>query len=344
MAFKSLLGLFSSDLAIDFGTWNTLIYAKGRGILVSEHSVVALNERSEIVALGKDVYESLGRASERLNVIRPLKDGVIARLDLAEKLIHYFIIKAHNNREWAHPRVVVGVHNEITPVERHALESCAYHAGASEVYLVEEAIAASHGVGVSMSELYGTMIVDVGGGTTDIYIMSMGCCAYSRSLRCSGTTMDDAIVEYVKEKYNLLIGKRMAEEIKITIGSAFPLDEGLSIVARGRDQLEGVLKTVEITDEEVREALADNVATIVNAVRVALERVPPELAADIMDRGLILTGGGALLKNLDRRLSIETGLPVLLAEDPEYSVVLGLGKTLQDFGLLKRLKGRSSIL
>src|ERR671938_659437 len=322
MAFKSVFSLFSSDLAIDLGTANTLVYAKGRGIVVSEPSIVAINKITNAVeAVGRDAKEMLGRTPGNIVAIRPMKDGVIANFEVTEKMLQHFIRKAHNGKQWVSPRVVIGVLYEITQVERRAVEDSAYRAKASEVYLVEEAMAA-----------------DIGGGTTDIAVISLSGIVYSRSKHNAGNEMDEAITQFIKRKYNLLIGERTAEAIKIELGSAYPLDEPLSMDVRGRNLIEGIPKPITITDDEVREALADSVSTIVNAVRVALERTPPELSADIVERGIVLTGGGALLKNLDKRLSIETGLPVSVAEDPLSSVVLGAGKMLSDFNLLKRVK------
>ncbi len=339
MAFKSLFSLFSSDLAIDLGTANTLVYAKGRGIVVSEPSIVAINKVTNTPeAVGKEAKEMLGRTPGNIVAIRPMKDGVIANFEVTEKMLQHFIRKAHNGKTWVSPRVVIGIPSEITQVERRAVEDSAYRAKASEVYLVEEAMCAAIGAGLPITEPHGNMIVDIGGGTTDIAVISLSGIVYSRAVRVAGNEMDEAITQYIKRKYNLLIGERTAEAIKIELGSAFPLDEPLSMDVRGRNLIEGIPKTITITDEEVREALADSVATIVNAVRVALERTPPELSADIVERGIVLTGGGALLKNLDKRLSIETGLPVSIAEDPLSSVVLGAGKMLSDFDLLKRVR------
>jgi rod shape-determining protein MreB len=320
MAFKSIFSLFSSDLAIDLGTANTLVYAKGRGIVVSEPSIVAINKVTNAVeAVGRDAKEMLGRTPGNIVAIRPMKDGVIANFEVTEKMLQHFIRKAHNGKTWVSPRVVIGIPSEITQVERRAVEDSAYRAKASEVYLVEEAMAAAIGAGLPITEPHGNMVVDIGGGTTDIAVISLSGIVYSRSVRVAGNEMDEAITQYIKRKYNLLIGERTAEAIKIELGSAFPLDE------------------------EIREALADSVSTIINAVRVALERTPPELSADIVERGIVLTGGGALLKNLDKRLSIETGLPVSVAEDPLASVVLGTGKMLSDFDLLKRVKWDNSL-
>ncbi len=320
MAFKSIFSLFSSDLAIDLGTANTLVYAKGRGIVVSEPSIVAINKvTNQVEAVGRDAKDMLGRTPGNIVAIRPMKDGVIANFEVTEKMLQHFIRKAHNGKTWVSPRVVIGIPSEITQVERRAVEDSAYRAKASEVYLVEEAMAAAIGAGLPITEPHGNMVVDIGGGTTDI------------------------IIQYIKRKYNLLIGERTAEAIKIELGSAYPLDEPLSYEVRGRNLIEGIPKTITISDEEVREALADSISTIINAVRVALERTPPELSADIVERGIVLTGGGALLKNLDKRLSIETGLPVSLADDPLASVVLGTGKMLSDFDLLKRVKWENTM-
>jgi len=341
MAFKSLFSLFSSDLAIDLGTANTLVYAKGRGIVVSEPSIVAINKITNAVeAVGRDAKDMLGRTPGNIVAIRPMKDGVIANFEVTEKMLQHFI---RNGKTWVSPRVVIGIPSEITQVERRAVEDSAYRAKASEVYLVEEAMAAAIGAGLPITEPHGNMVVDIGGGTTDIAVISLSGIVYSRSVRVAGNEMDEAITQYIKRKYNLLIGERTAEAIKIELGSAFPLDEELSFEVRGRNLIEGIPKTITITDEEIREALADSVSTIINAVRVALERTPPELSADIVERGIVLTGGGALLKNLDKRLSIETGLPVSLAEDPLASVVLGTGKMLSDFDLLKRVKWDNSL-
>jgi rod shape-determining protein MreB len=344
MALKSIFSLFSSDLAIDLGTANTLVYAKGRGIVVSEPSIVAINKVTNAVeAVGRDAKEMLGRTPGNIVAIRPMKDGVIANFEVTEKMLQHFIRKAHNGKTWVSPRVVIGIPSEITQVERRAVEDSAYRAKASEVYLVEEAMAAAIGAGLPITEPHGNMVVDIGGGTTDIAVISLSGIVYSRSVRVAGNEMDEAITQYIKRKYNLLIGERTAEAIKIELGSAFPLDEELSYEVRGRNLIEGIPKTITISDEEIREALADSVSTIINAVRVALERTPPELSADIVERGIVLTGGGALLKNLDKRLSIETGLPVSLAEDPLASVVLGTGKMLSDFDLLKRVKWDNSL-
>ena len=339
MALKSLFSLFSNDLAIDLGTANTLVFAKGRGIVVSEPSIVAINKATNTpLAVGKDAKEMLGRTPGNIVAIRPMKDGVIANFEMTEKMLQHFIRKAHNGKTWVSPRVVIGIPSEITQVERRAVEDSAYRAKASEVYLVEEAMAAAIGAGLPITEPHGNMIVDIGGGTTDIAVISLSGIVYSRAVRVAGNEMDEAITQFIKRKYNLLIGERTAEAIKIALGSGFPLDEPLAMEVRGRNLIEGIPKTISISDDEIREALAESVATIVNAVRVALERTPPELSADIVERGIVLTGGGALLKNLDKRLAIETGLPVTIAEDPLSSVVLGAGRMLSDFDLLKRVR------
>src|SRR6059058_1294327 len=338
MAFKSLFSLFSSDLAIDLGTANTLVYAKGRGIVVSEPSIVAINKITNAVeAVGRDAKEMLGRTPGNIVAIRPMKDGVIANFEVTEKMLQHFIRKAHNGKSWVRPRVVIGIPSEITQVERRAVEDSAYRAKASEVYLVEEAMAAAIGAGLPITEPHGNMVVDIGGGTTDIAVISLSGIVYSRAVRVAGNEMDEAIMNYLKRKYNLLIGERTAEQIKIEIGSAYPLEKPLTMEIKGRNLIEGVPKTITIDDSEIREALGECVATILNAVRVALERTPPELSADISDRGIVLTGGGALLKNLDKRIREETGLPVSIADDPLCSVVLGTGKMLSDFKLLRKI-------
>jgi rod shape-determining protein MreB len=338
MNVRSLFSLFSSDLAIDLGTANTLVYAKGKGIVVNEPSIVAINKTTgEIEAVGKEAKEMLGRTPGNIVAIRPMKDGVIADFKVTERMLNYFIQKAHGRKMLVHPRIVIGVPSEITQVEKRAVIDSAYRAKASEVHLVEQAMVAAIGAGLPITEPSGNMVVDIGGGTTDVAVVSLSGIVYSRSVRVAGNEMDDAIMQYLKRKYNLLIGERTAEMIKIQIGSAYPLDKPLTMEIKGRNLIEGVPRTITINDTEIREALSECVATIVNAIRVALERTPPELSADISDRGIVLTGGGALLKNLDRRIREETGLPVSIAEDPLASVVLGTGKMLTDFKLLRRI-------
>jgi|SRR6185295_15954876 rod shape-determining protein MreB len=329
----------SSDLAIDLGTANTLVFAESRGVVIDEPSIVAINKvTNSVEAVGTDAKEMLGRTPTNIVAIRPMKDGVIANFEVAEKMLQHFIRKARNGRSFVSPRVIIGIPTGITQVERRAVEDSAYRAKASEVFLVEEAVAAAIGAGLPITEPRGNIVVDIGGGTTDIAVMSMAGIVYSRAIRVAGDAMDDAIIEFVKRKHKLLIGERTVEEIKIKLGSAFPLDEPLTLEVRGRNLVEGVPKTITLTDHEVRQALDPSVCSIIEAVRVALERTPPELSADIIDRGLVLTGGGALLRNLDRRIKAEIGLPVHVAESPLTSVVLGAGKILSDFELLNRVK------
>ncbi|MEA2570617.1 MAG: rod shape-determining protein MreB [Acidobacteriota bacterium] len=338
MAFKSLLSLFSNDLAIDLGTANTLVYAKNKGIVVREPSIVAVNKvNMNVEAVGREAKEMLGRTPGNIAAIRPMKDGVIADFEVTEKMIKYFIEKAHGRRFLVKPRIVISVPSEITQVEKRAVKDSALRAGATEVYLIEQAMAAAIGAGLPITDPTGNMIVDIGGGTTDVAVISLAGIVYSRSVRVAGNEMDDAIIQYIKRKYNLLIGERTAEQIKMEIGSAFPLDEEMTMEIKGRDLVEGVPKTLVVSDEEIREALSETVATIVEAVRVALERTPPELSADIMDKGIIIAGGGSMLKNLDKRLREETGLPVTLAEDPLACVALGTGQMLTDFNLLRKI-------
>ena len=338
MAVKSLLSMFSNDLAIDLGTANTLVYAKNKGIVVREPSIVAVNKiNNNVEAVGKEAKEMLGRTPGNIVAIRPMKDGVIADFEVTEKMIKYFIEKAHGRRFLVKPRIVISVPSEITQVEKRAVKDSALRAGATEVYLIEQAMAAAIGAGLPITDPTGNMIVDIGGGTTDVAVISLAGIVYSRSVRVAGNEMDDAIIQYIKRKYNLLIGERTAEQIKMEIGSAFPLDEEMTMEIKGRDLVEGVPKTLVVSDEEIREALSETVAPIVEAVRVALERTPPELSADIMDKGIIIAGGGSMLKNLDRRLREETGLPVTLAEDPLACVALGTGQMLTDFNLLRKI-------
>jgi len=338
MNLRSLFSLFSSDLAIDLGTANTLVFARGKGIVVNEPSIVAINKNTgEIEAVGKEAKEMLGRTPGNIVAIRPMKDGVIADFKVTERMLGYFIQKAHGRKMLVHPRIVIGVPSEITQVEKRAVIDSAYRAKASEVHLVEQAMVAAIGAGLPITEPSGNMVVDIGGGTTDVAVVSLSGIVYSRSVRVAGNEMDDAIMQYLKRKYNLLIGERTAEMIKITVGSAYPLDRPITMEIKGRNLIEGVPKTVTIDDSEIREALSECIATIINAIRVALERTPPELSADISDKGIVLTGGGALIKNLDRRIREETGLPVSIAEDPLASVCLGTGKMLTDFKLLRRI-------
>jgi rod shape-determining protein MreB len=334
---RAITGIFSRDLAIDCGGANTKVYAKGFGILVSEPSTVAINRTTNAVeAVGREAKGMLGRTPANLMAFSPIKNGVITDSEIAGQMIRQFIRKAHNGMTWASPRVVMCVRSGLTKVERQAFVDTAYRAHAAEVYLVDEEMAAAIGVGFLITEPRGNMLVDIGASTTKIAVVALSGIVNARTVRVAGNEMDEAITRFIKRKYNLLIGERMAEAIKIGIGSAFPLDEQLSMDVWGRNLIEGIPKTVTITDDEIREALADSVWTIMKAVRVALERTSPELSADLVRHGIVLTGGGALLKGMDRRLSIETGLSVSIAEDCGSSVILGAGKMLSDIHKLRR--------
>ncbi len=334
----SIFSYFSNDLAIDLGTSNTLIYAQGRGIVVNEPSILAINRLDNTVeAFGHEAKEMLGRTPVNMVAIKPLTGGVIADFDLTEEMLKYFIKKARTRRHILAPRIAIGTPSEITQVERRAIKDTALGSKASEVHLVEQALAAAIGAGLPVTEAGGNLIIDIGGGTTDIAVISLSGIVYGRSVRVAGNAMDEAIIQNIKRKHNLLIGERTAERIKIQIGSAAPLEEEMTMAIKGRDLIEGIPKTMTITDGEVREALSGIIDTIVAAVRGALERTPPELSADIANKGIVVTGGGALLKNLDLRLKNETGLSVVLAKDPLFSVVLGTGEMLGDMALLKRV-------
>ncbi len=334
---RSLMSMFSNDLAIDLGTANTVVIARNKGIIVNEPSIVAINKNTDKVeAVGKEAKDMLGKTPGSIVAIKPLKDGVIADFDVTERMLEYFIKKAHNRTMLVRPRIVIGVISGITQVEMRAVRDAAYRAKASEVYLVEQAIAAAIGAGLPIWEPAGNMIVDIGGGTTDIAVISLNGIVYSRSVRIAGNEMDEAIIQYIKKKYNLSIGEKTAEHIKIEIGSAFPLESKKVMEIKGRCLMEGIPRTITIDDSEIREALSDTVNIIISAVREALEKTPPELSADIVDRGIVLAGGGALLKKLDARLREETGLPITIAEQPLYSVALGVSKMLDDFILLKK--------
>lgn len=338
MKFRSFFSFFSNDLAIDLGTANTLVYAKGKGIVVNEPSIVAIDKNTnKVYAVGKEGKEMIGRTPANIVAIKPLNDGVIADFDITEEMLKYFIRKAHNRNHLISPRIVIGIPSEITQVEKRAVQESALRARASEVYLVEQAVSAAIGAGLPIEEPSGNMVIDIGGGTTDIAVISLSGIVYSRSVRVAGNEMDEAIIQYIKRKHNLLIGERTAEQVKIELGSAYPLEKPLTMSIKGRNLLEGVPKTTVVNDEEVREALAECVTIIVNAIKVALERTPPELSADIADRGIVLTGGGSMLKKLDKRISEETGLPVFVTENPLSSVVLGIGKMLENFSLLKKI-------
>jgi rod shape-determining protein MreB and related proteins len=336
----NLFSVFGTDVAIDLGTANTCVFARGRGIVLNEPSIVAFNvAKGSIEAVGTEAHEMLGRTPANIKPIRPMKDGVIADFDAAEKMLMHFVKKATGNKPLRRPRLVIGVPAEITQVERRAVKDSGFRVKASEVYLIDEPMAAAIGSGLPITEAAGNMIVDIGGGTTDIAVISLAGTVYGRSLRVAGHALDEAIIHYMRKTYNLLIGERTAEQIKFQIGSAAPIDEKLMMEVKGRHLLEGVPRTIVINDTEIREAMAEPLKLMVQAVRVALEKVPPELSADIYDRGVVLTGGGALLRNLDRRIADETGLPVLIAENPLTSVVIGAGKILTDIDLLRKVAG-----
>ena len=338
MALTSFFSLFSSDLAVDLGTATTLVFTRNRGIVVFEPSIVAINRiTNRVEAVGQSAKNMLGKTPANILAIRPMKDGVIADFEVTEKMLEYFIRKAHGRNYFVRPRIVISVPSEITPVEKRAVKDSALRAGASEVYLIEQAMAAAIGAGLPITEPAGNMIVDIGGGTTDVAVISLAGIVYARSVRVAGNEMDEAIVSYIKRKYNLLIGERTAELIKIELGNAWPSDETRTMEVKGRDLVEGIPKILTVNDEEIREALAETVNTIVDAVRTALERTPPELSADIIDKGILLAGGGSLLRNLDQRLREETGIPVAHCDDPVSAVVRGTGLMLTDIGLLKKI-------
>lgn len=339
--FNAIWGMFSNDLAIDLGTANTLVYLKGKGIVVSEPSVVAVQKDSvggrKVLAVGMEAKKMLGRTPGSIVAIRPMKDGVIADFDITEEMLRYFIQKVHNRKTLVRPRIVICVPSGITQVEKRAVKESAESAGAREVYLIEEPMAAAIGAGLPITEASGNMIVDIGGGTTEVAVISLAGIVYAKSVRVGGDKLDEAIVQYLKRKYNLLIGERTAEAVKIEIGSAYPDHEIRTMEVKGRDLVSGIPKTLEINSDEIREALSETVNAVVEAVRIALERTPPELAADIVDKGIILAGGGANLRNLDILLREETGLPVVIADDPLSCVVLGSGKVLDELDLLRRV-------
>jgi rod shape-determining protein MreB len=336
MIFDWLFGMFSNDLAIDLGTANTLIYVKGKGIILSEPSVVAIKKgTNQVLKVGKEAKEMLGRTPGGIVAIRPLKDGVIADFDVTEQMIRAFILKSHNRKALVRPRVIVGVPSGITQVEKRAIRDSADQAGAREVYLIEEPMAAAIGAGLPVQEPSGSMIVDIGGGTTEVAVISLSGIVYSQSVRIAGDEMDEAITQYLKRKYNLLVGERTSENVKIQIGSAYPFDEPRKMEIKGRDLVDGIPKTLTINDSDIREALHDPVYAIVDAVKTALERTPPELSADIAEKGIVLAGGGALLHGLDTLISLETHLKVRVADDPLSCVVLGTGKVLDELDLLK---------
>jgi len=339
MLFDWLYGLFSNDLAIDLGTATTLLYVRGKGIVSCEPSVVAVfmdpRGARRVLSVGREAKDMLGRTPGTIDAIRPMKDGVIADFEVTEAMLRYFITRAHNRRTLVRPRIVICIPPGITEVERRAVRESAESAGAREVYLMEEPMAAAIGAGLPITEPVGNMIVDIGGGTTEVAVISLSGVVYSRSVKVGGDKMDDAIKEHLKRKYGMLVGDRSAEQVKIELGNAYPLDEVLTRQVKGRDIAQGVPKTATVNSDEIREALFEPLNQIVMAVRQALEGTPPELSADIVDKGIMLAGGGALLKNIDVLIREETGLPVMVAEDPVASVVLGAGRVLDDIGLLK---------
>jgi rod shape-determining protein MreB len=345
MIFDSILGLFSNDLAIDLGTATTLVYVKGKGIVLCEPSVVAVRKDSRggktILAVGKEAKRMLGRTPGNIVAIRPMKDGVIADFEITERMLRYFIAQVHKGRTLVRPRIIVSVPSGITEVEKRAVRESAQSAGAREVYLIEEPMAAAIGAGLPVSEPSGYMIVDIGGGTSEVAVISLSGIVYAQSVRVGGDKMDDAVAQFIKRKYNLLIGERTAEAIKIQIGTAYPEKEMKTMEIKGRDLVAGNPKVLQVNSEEIREALAEPVNSIVEAVKTTLERTPPELAADIVDKGIVLAGGGSLLRNLDVLLREETNLPVTIAEDPLSAVVLGSGKALDELDLLKEVMIRS---
>lgn len=333
-----IMGLFSNDMGIDLGTATTLVYVKGEGIVLCEPSVVAIEKgTSNVLAVGEEAKRMLGRTPGSIIAIRPMKDGVIADFEITEAMLRYFIKKVHNRRVFVRPRMIIAVPSGITEVEKRAVKDSALHAGAREVYLAEEPIAAAIGVGLPIYEPAGNMIIDIGGGTTEIAVISLAGIVFAKSIRVGGDEMDEAIIQHLKKTYNLMIGERTAEEIKIRIGSAYPLEEELTMEVRGRDLVAGLPKMITISSEEIREALTEPITAILETVRLTLERTPPELSADLIERGIILAGGGSLLKGLDRLISEETGLPVHIADDPLTAVALGTGRVLSELKYLKKV-------
>jgi rod shape-determining protein MreB len=333
-----LYNYFSADLAIDLGTANTLVYIKGRGIVLREPSMVVVDDKTgKIQAVGAEAKDMLGKTPANMRIIRPMKDGVIADFDTTEKMLQYFIKRTRSGNQFLKPRIVIGIPSEITQVERRAVRDAALRARANEVFLIEQAMAAAIGADLPITEPGGNMIVDIGGGTTDVAVISLSGIVVAKTIRIASNEMDEAIVQYIKKKYNMLIGERTAEQVKIKIGSAYPLDEPLEMEVKGRDLAQGIPKTLNINDSEIREALEGVVQALIEVVKNTLERTPPELSSDIVDRGIILCGGGALLKNLDKRFREETSLPIFIADDPLSSVVLGAGKVLENLPLLEKI-------
>ncbi len=339
--FKKFFKLFSNDLAIDLGTANTLVVARDRGIVINEPSVVAIHKdargRTNVLAVGREAKEMLGRTPGSITAIRPMRNGVIADFEVTQEMLRYFFKKANKEHSFFRPRIIICIPFGITQVEKRAVKESAQMAGAREVYLIEEPMAAAIGAGLPIMEPIGNMIVDIGGGTTEVAVISLGGIVYSKSVQVAGDKFDEAILIYIKRKYSLLIGERTAEQIKLVLGNAYPFEEERTYEVKGRDLIAGAPKTIEISSEEVRDALADPVNDVADAIKVALERTPPELAADIVDNGIILTGGGALLTNLDLFIKEKTGLPVALAEDPLTCVVRGSGIVIQDMELTRQV-------
>lgn len=338
MYLQKVLGMFSNDLAIDLGTANTLVYVKNRGIICDEPSVVVIRrDNRKPVAVGMEAKEMLGKTPSNIHAIRPMKDGVIADFDATEEMLKYFITKAHNRKSFVSPRIIIGVPSGITQVEQRAVKDAAHASGAREVYLIEEPMAAAIGVGLPVGEPSGNMIVDIGGGTSDVAIISLDGIVYSKAVRIGGDKMDDAIIAYMKRKYNLMIGERTAEHIKIELGSAYPTNTTEPMEIKGRDLISGIPKAISVTEAEVREALQESISIILDTIKVTLENTPPELAADIVDNGIVLAGGGALLRGLDILIREHTGVPVIVPEDPLTAVVRGCGKMLDKLDLLQRV-------
>lgn len=335
----AILGVFSNDLAIDLGTANTCVYVRGQGIVLREPSVVAVKKdargNNRVLAVGQDAKRMLGRTPGNIEAIRPMKDGVIADFEVTEAMLRHFIAKVHNSRRMVRPRIMVCVPTGITQVEKRAVKESAESAGAREVYLIQEPMAAAIGADLPIQEPTSNMVVDIGGGTTEVAVISLSGIVYSRSVRVGGDKMDEAIMTHIKRKYNLLIGEPTAEDIKIKIASAFPIDPEQQLEVKGRDLVTGIPQSIIITSEEVRKAISEQVDSIVQAVRIALEQAPAELAADIVDRGIVLTGGGALLKGLDQLLREETSLPITVVDDPLSTVVVGTGRALENLMLFK---------
>ncbi len=341
MLFDFILGKFSNDLAVDLGTANTLVYVRGKGIVLREPSVVAVHRDArgikKVLAVGAEAKLMLGKTPGNIEAIRPMKGGVIADFDITEAMLRHFIQRVHNRRTLIRPRIIVSIPSGVTQVERRAVKETAESAGAREVYLIEEPMAAAIGAGMPIKEPVSSMVVDIGGGTTEVAVISLSGIVYAKSVRVAGDKMDEAIVQYLKRKYSLLIGERTAEMIKTTIGCAYPDEELKTVEVKGRDLISGIPKIIEINSEEAREAIAEPVSIIVDTIRDALEQMPPELAGDIVDRGIVLTGGGALLRNLDTLLREETGLPVSVADDPLSTVARGSGIALDELELLREV-------